>query len=119
MPRPFNIPSAGPTRANDSMILIFAMLLTCFWAPGLVDYREDRFTGLRRFMTGVAAVAVVLFISVEAMVVLGLTVRIPIGVFSNFLFLWISTAVYWVPFLLVRVVQLGLRDRKRNAVGTT
>lgn len=91
------------------LVVVLVVLITCFFAPGWVPYRPDRgWIGVKRILCGTAAVWIALAVTLILFHVLNVTVVLR----SDFVFLFIGASLYWIPLLLIRVIQLGLRDRK-------
>ncbi len=94
-----------------SFTVVLVVLLTCFFAPSWIAFRRDRgWLGVKRVLLGIAAVWIALSATLVLFHLFGAAVVLRL----DFVFFFLSSSVYWVPFLLVRVIQLGLRDRKSS-----
>ncbi|KAE9632403.1 hypothetical protein [Parasedimentitalea maritima] len=92
-----------------SFAVVLVVLVTCFFAPSWMEDRQDRdWLGVKRMLLGIAAVWIALSATLILFHLFGAAVVLRL----DFLFLFLSSSVYWIPFLLIRVIQLGLRDRK-------
>ena len=94
-----------------SFAVVLVVLVTCFFAPSWIAYRPDRdWLGVKRMLLGIAAVWMALSTTLILFQLLGAAVVLRL----DFVFFFLSSSAYWIPFLLVRVIQLGLRDRKSS-----
>ncbi|MBY5935427.1 hypothetical protein KUV51_20640 [Tateyamaria omphalii] len=84
------------------------ILLVPFWAPTLVRTGQSPIlTAAMRFCISALAIAAALLPIQLAFFPLGPIRLLPLELG----FLWLGAAPFWVPFLAVRVIQLGLKDR--------
>ena len=95
-----------------AVLIVCIVLLVPFTVPAMLPRRAaGEWIAAKRFgLTSVAVAAALIPIQI-LFLPMGPMRLLPIDV----ILLWLGTAVYWVPLLILRLVQLGLRERREFA----
>ncbi|WP_299047005.1 hypothetical protein [uncultured Tateyamaria sp.] len=97
----------------SSLATFLAILIVPFWAPTLVKPGKSLMRNAAlRFGVGALATAAALLPVQLAFFPLGPLRLLPMDLG----FLWLGAAPFWVPFLAVRIFQLGFADRAKNTM---
>ncbi|PHO04682.1 hypothetical protein CSC82_08575 [Rhodobacteraceae bacterium 4F10] len=96
-----------------NFLSFLAIVLSCFFVPSFFRWRKDvNWLSAKRFFAGAIAVGFLL-------ACLQFSFWGAIGPKWAFLrevaFLWLGTAIYWGPLLIIRIAQLVMRERRQYA----
>ncbi|APX12852.1 hypothetical protein [Tateyamaria omphalii] len=94
-----------------SLATFLVVVIVPFWAPTFVKaVRGPIANAGLRFGVGALAVTAALFPIQIAFFPMGPITRLPMDLG----FFWLGTAPYWASLLIIRIAQLGLREREQN-----
>lgn len=95
-------------------IAAFCLLIgLCFWVPSTLAFPDyANWKGAKRFLAGASLIAVGLSITYAAYLSFGGMPLSINGFLRDLAFLWIGSATFWVPLLIIRIFQLYSRERR-------
>ena len=95
-----------------TVLIVCIVLLLPFTVPAMLPRRSTtEWIGVKRFVLVSVAIAAALIPVQLLFLPMGPWRLLPI----DLVVLWLGTAVYWMPLLVLRLVQLGLRERREFA----
>ena len=84
-----------------------------FWVPSKLAFPDHAtWKGAKRFFVGASSIAGGLGAIYAAYLSLGGTPLSLYGFLRDLAFLWIGSATIWAPLLIVRILQLSLKERR-------